>query len=258
MGINIALVSKSEEKLYGVLQEIKELCGNSVEYKAFPINFTRGVEVYPELQKELEDLDIGILINNEKLISQPNFEYFIELSNSKNHFIEMLNCNVLSVTRMTGIVLPKMLQKGKGVIVNVGSIPSKIDSPFMALHGSTNAFVEKFTMDMAQEYKDKGIIFQSLTPGTIVSNTKNLEASTILFPTSEAFVNKALKTIGKQTQTSRCISHQLIDNSFNFVNFVSRKRSSEAATKSFKQLWLQGKRKFHKKLEGEKNCEKIN
>lgn len=48
-----------------------------------------------------------------------------------------INTNMVSVTRMTGLVLPGMVKREKGVIINIGSGSSMIPSPLLAVYAAS-------------------------------------------------------------------------------------------------------------------------
>lgn len=206
-GLNLVLIARSPDKLNQVANEIRELY--DVKVKLILADFSLGAEIYDKIESELKGLEIGTLINNVG-ISYQYPEYFGDLAGGREFVKNMINCNILSVTLMTHIVLPGMVQRKKGVVVNVGSISGILDSPFLTLYGSTKAFGDKFTTDLELEYRDHGILFQSLVPGYIVSSMSKIKKSSIFVPTPDDFVEAALNAIGLQKRTAAWVSHQFL------------------------------------------------
>ena len=99
---------------------------SSVEVKTIAVDFTKGKSIYPKIKAELDQLEIGILINNVGMTIglDPFHKTKDELK-----FNDILNCNCLSMVRMCHLVLPQMVERRKGVIVNIGSIGSVV--PFL-------------------------------------------------------------------------------------------------------------------------------
>ncbi|CAL8087680.1 unnamed protein product [Orchesella dallaii] len=237
LGVNVVLLSRSNEKLKAVAKEVREFCGEKIQVKLIPVDFTGGLEIYQHIGNELRDLDIGILVNN-VATCYPWPEYFVDLPNGQNFQKDMINCNMLSVVMMTSILLPRMVEKGKGAVVNVSSITSKVDSPFMTLYGATKTFVNKFTLDLALEYEDRGVIFQSLVPGYVVSNMSKVKVPTFFIPTAEQFVDKALLMIGLSPQTAAYVSHQVIFEFIHLAHFLGRDMVAEITSTLWKQYWI--------------------
>lgn len=51
--------------------------------------------------------------------------------------MDLISCNVVSVTMMTRVVLPKMAEKRKGLIINLASISAESSVPLLSLYGAT-------------------------------------------------------------------------------------------------------------------------
>lgn len=66
---------------------------------------------------------------------------------------------------MTKIVLPQMVERGTGVIINISSLSAVTPTPLISVYAATKAFVDKFSDDLYTEYKNRGIIVQSVLPG---------------------------------------------------------------------------------------------
>ena len=59
---------------------------------------------------------------------------------------------------MTEIVLPGMVERGRGLIVNMSS--SVAGRPMFTMYGAAKAFVDYFSQSLSYEYEDKGITIQ--------------------------------------------------------------------------------------------------
>lgn len=70
-------------------------------------------------------------------------------------FNKIIHVNIFSVTFMTTMLLPRMVEKGKGAIVNIGSA-SCFGFPLLTVYVATKAYVDSFSRNLAYEYKDKG------------------------------------------------------------------------------------------------------
>lgn len=77
-GMNIVLISRSADKLAAVAEEISS--ATKVQTKVVKADFSGGVEIYDGIERELENLDIGLLVNNVGM-SYEFPEYFHQVEN---------------------------------------------------------------------------------------------------------------------------------------------------------------------------------
>jgi uncharacterized protein len=78
---------------------------------------------------------------------------------------EMIDLNVAALTKLTRLVLPPMLERGKGAILNVGSTGAFQAGPGFAVYFATKAYVLSFTEALHQELKGAGVKVSALCPG---------------------------------------------------------------------------------------------
>lgn len=118
-----------------------ESANPSIQVKTIAVDFTDGVSIYPTLKTELDKLDVGLLINN---VGMSVFaEPLAEIKDNKTVH-DLINCNVMSMARMSHLVLPQMVQRRRGVIINIGSLTGVIATPLATLYGATK--VNKITI----------------------------------------------------------------------------------------------------------------
>lgn len=77
----------------------------------------------------------------------------------------MIHCNATALVRLTRAFLPGMLARGRGRILNLGSIVSFQACPHMAVYGATKAFVLSFSEALAEELAGTGVSVTALCPG---------------------------------------------------------------------------------------------
>jgi short-subunit dehydrogenase len=93
---------------------------------------------------------------------------FAELSLPRQ--LEMLQVNIISLTELTGLFLPGMIQRKRGGILNVGSVAGFQPGPGMAVYYATKAFVLSFTEALAGELAGTGLTISVLCPGPTETN----------------------------------------------------------------------------------------
>ncbi|KAI8520742.1 hypothetical protein Bbelb_004960 [Branchiostoma belcheri] len=203
-GLNIVLISRSKDKLEAVAAEIEGKAG--VKTKIVVADFG-STEIYDNIKHQLEGLDIACLVNNVGMTPFSIPDFFLNCGDEV--YEKTVHCNVNSMIMMTKIVLPGMVKRKTGVIINLSSILATAPAPLMAVYAGTKAFALQFSKSLAVEYKDKGVIVQAVTP-SFVSTKMTGRISTNFFVTTPAsFVRSALNTVGLANQTSGCFSHSL-------------------------------------------------
>lgn len=133
-GVNIILISRSKEKLEAVSRSISETY--KVETDFIVADFSKGREAYQAIKEGLKDREIGILVNNVGLFyTYP--DYFTNLS--EDMLWDMINVNIASANMMVHIVLPGMVEKRKGAIVNVSSASCCQPTPMLTIYGASKS-----------------------------------------------------------------------------------------------------------------------
>ncbi|XP_052739040.1 very-long-chain 3-oxoacyl-CoA reductase-B [Bicyclus anynana] len=211
-GCDIVLVSRSLDKLKSTAVEIENEF--KVNTKIVQADFCEGESVYDNISKEIADIEIGTIVNNVG-VSYTYPEYFLDIPDWEQSINNMIKANIVSTTRMTGLVLPGMVQRGKGVVINIGSGASSIPSPLLTIYAATKAFVEKFTEGLEMEYSKTGIIIQCVLPGFVCSKLSGLHRSSLMAPTAKAYVKSAISLVGTSSRTAGYFPHAMF---FYFIN----------------------------------------
>lgn len=207
IGLNIILVSPDTENLKAIASNIEAMY--NVKTKVIKLDLSEGLETYNAIEKEMYGLEIGVLVNNLGM-SYPHPEYFLNLPHKEKIYMSIIHCNVVVVTNMCRILLPQMVVRGKGVIVNVASMVAVLPSPLLTVFAATKAYIVKFSKDLQIEYAKHGIIVQCLLPGTVTNHKTDSPRSGWMVPTPEKYVQSAIKTIGKENVTTGFLQHSIL------------------------------------------------
>ena len=107
-----------------------------------------------------EGLTIDVLVNNAGVGMQGAF---VQLP--LHDQLQMMTLNMLSLTTLTGLLVPGMMQRRHGGILNVGSTAAFQPGPFMAVYYATKAYVVSFSEALADELDGSGVVVSCLAPG---------------------------------------------------------------------------------------------
>jgi short-subunit dehydrogenase len=138
-----------------------------------------------------------ILVNSAAVgLSGPFFEQ------GSPEIARLLDLNVGALTRLTRHVLPGMLGRARGGIVNVASLGGMVPGPYQAAYYASKAYVISLTEALAAENAGSGVRFSAVAPGPI---------NTDLLPPDEqvrGFIvsRTALGRIGEPVDVARVVA----------------------------------------------------
>ncbi|XP_033224731.1 very-long-chain 3-oxoacyl-CoA reductase isoform X2 [Belonocnema kinseyi] len=204
-GLDVVLVSRSIERLEEAASEIKQTYG--VETRIIEADLTEGQAVYNKIGKVIEELEVGVLVNNAGR-SYDHPELFTHVP--EETLAKILQLNVAGVTGVARAVLPGMMERRKGIVINISSTAAAIPSPYLAVYAASKAYVDKLSADLAAEAAPRGVTVQCVLPGPVATKMSKIKRATWMAPTPEKFVEAQLKTIGIESRTTGYPPHSLI------------------------------------------------
>ncbi|MFN7623133.1 MAG: SDR family NAD(P)-dependent oxidoreductase [Acidobacteriota bacterium] len=83
--------------------------------------------------------------------------------------LEMIQLNVVSLVALTRLLLPAMIERRAGAIIQVASMAAFQGVPWLALYAGTKAMVMNFTEGLAHECRPHGVRVMALCPGPTTS-----------------------------------------------------------------------------------------
>lgn len=110
----------------------------SIQIRTVAVDFTEGQSIYAKLQKELSNLSVGILVNN---VGMKLPSAGVADVSSGDDINDIINCNVMSMARLTNLVLPSMRKRKRGLIINIGSLAGSASAPMRTTYGATKVAV---------------------------------------------------------------------------------------------------------------------
>lgn len=242
-GCDIVLVSRSLDKLKATAEEIEK--DFKVSTKVIQADFSEDSKIYDHISKEIEGLEIGTLVNNVG-VSYSYPEYFLDIPEWDKTVSTLIRANIVSVTNMTHLVLPGMVKRGKGVVINIGSASSVIPSPLLTVYAATKAYVDKFTEGIEMEYSKQGIIIQCVQPGFVCSNMSGIRRSTFFAPTAKDFVKSAINLVGTTAVTTGYLPHSAFVNILNTIYESSNSFAVWLVTRSMENSRRKAMKKYKK------------
>ena len=114
--------------------------------------------------------DVDILVNN------AGFAWFGPTEKLATSTLDQLfAANVQAPYLLASVLAPKMVARGKGVIINLASRAGTVGQPNTAAYGATKAALTSFARSWAAEYGPAGIRVNAISPGPVYTNAAERE-----------------------------------------------------------------------------------
>lgn len=155
----LVLAARSENKLRALAADLKKEHGTESLVVDLDLSIDQAAD---ELARRLAEnkIEVDILINNAGFGVYGPFA-----DNSLETQSQMLKLNMLTLTRLTWLLLPAMRRKKSGGILNVASTASFQPGPLMACYYATKAYVLSFSEALHEELRGTGVAVSALCPG---------------------------------------------------------------------------------------------
>ncbi|CAN6201747.1 unnamed protein product [Urochloa humidicola] len=216
-GLNVVLVGRDPTKLRDISDTITNTHAVKTKTVVFDLSLVstaQGDEAMRRLREAVEGLEIGVLVNNAG-VAKPYAAYLHEFD--VEAWMTMVRVNLWAVTEVAAAVMPGMVVRGRGAVVNIGSgsteaIPS---FPLYTIYAATKRYVAQFSRSLCVEYRSKGIDVQcqyicsrlvcladwtSKAPLFVDTKMASRVAKATRFspfvPTSDAYARAAVRWIG--------------------------------------------------------------
>jgi short-subunit dehydrogenase len=158
-GYDLVLVARSADKLAALAERLE--LDHGIQVRAIAKDLARpdaAAEIHEWLAAE--GLTVDVLVNNAGMGLLGKFaEIGIEGD------VEMLRLNVEAPTLLTRLLLPSMLERGSGRILNLASTAGFQPGPLMAVYFATKAYMLSFSEALANEVAGTGVTVTALCPG---------------------------------------------------------------------------------------------
>ncbi len=141
------------------------------------------------------------------------YRYFYQMT--EDRYRDVLEVNNNAMVAMTHLVLPAMISRRRGAIVNVSSVAATQPLPLLSLYASTKSFITAFTSSLAYENSRKGITVQLVMPfyvrtplAKLVEN-KFQGLTSVFYPDAHVYAKSAVATIPYARETTGYWSHAI-------------------------------------------------
>jgi NAD(P)-dependent dehydrogenase (short-subunit alcohol dehydrogenase family) len=180
-GFKVLVHGRDTERGAAVVKEI-ESAGGSAEFFAADLTDVAAVR---QLAEAVGDVDV--LVNN------AGFSWFGPTPDlDSDTFDGLFAANVRSAYFLTAAIAPRMAERGRGTVINLGSMAGQIGLVGGAAYSATKAALAALTRSWAAEYSPAGVRVNTVTPGPVYTGGSSRESltargkTTLLGRTAEA------------------------------------------------------------------------
>lgn len=172
---SLLLAARSEQVLERMKREI-ELVHKPVEALvcACDLSTREGIAKLVKFVDEKE-LVVDILINNAGISITKDF---VDMTPAE--IDGLMTLDMTALVQLTHAIVPKMIKRGVGRVLNVSSIAASFVTPTAAVYSSSKAFVSSFTQALSYELRSTGVTATCFVPGPVQTNfaeTANIKSS---------------------------------------------------------------------------------
>jgi 3-hydroxy acid dehydrogenase / malonic semialdehyde reductase len=155
-GVRVVALARRQDRLAGLAAEL----GDSVLPVRLDVRDRAAVQdVVGGLPAEFAEIDV--LVNNAGLAKGLNPAQEADLDDWE----EMIDTNCKGLVYCTRTILPGMVERHRGHVVNLGSVAGTYPYPGGNVYGATKAFVRQFSLNLRSDLHGTGVRVTSVEPG---------------------------------------------------------------------------------------------
>ncbi len=156
-GDRLVLTARGADRLAKVAASL----GDGVRTEILPADLSAPAGPAPLLSAlEAKSIDVDVLVNN------AGFGTFGPFAESVvEDELAQIQLNITSLTHLTRALLPGMIRRGRGRVLNVASLAAFQPGPMMAVYYASKAYVLSFSEALSNELKGSGVTVSCLCPG---------------------------------------------------------------------------------------------
>ncbi|XP_053193091.1 inactive hydroxysteroid dehydrogenase-like protein 1 [Scomber japonicus] len=209
-GVSILFVTQDHTALRDFAASLAQ--SYAVETVVVLADFSLDQTASKPVREALRWKDVGFLVN---CVDESSAQELTETT--EQGLLDSVNENVAVATLLTRLVLPGMLERSRGAVVNISAGRCCRAKPGRVMLTAASGYLDHFSRALHLEYGSRGIFVQSLTPLQISSNRRQWSADSWFVPSPEVYAHHAVSTLGVSTRTTGYWPHTLQAGLITFV-----------------------------------------
>ena len=164
-GYTLLLNARSIDKLQALKTELETAYGIDVELLPFDVRDRKAAETaLKSLPEKYQTIDV--LVNNAGLALGVDKEY----EGTEENYDTMIETNITALLMMTRLVVPGMVKRGKGHVINIGSVAGDAAYPGGSVYCATKAAVKVLSDGLRMDLVDTPLRVTNVKPGLVETN----------------------------------------------------------------------------------------
>jgi uncharacterized protein len=166
-GYDLLLVARSADLLEKMSGEIKSTTNQNCQWLALDLSENQSADKVYDWCKS-NQFNVAVLVNNAGYGLSGPFEKY-----SAREHEEMLQVNIVTLTKLTRLFLPDLLKQPAAYILNIGSSASYQAVPLLSAYAASKSYVLSFSRGLYQELKKTSVSVTCICPGPTDTNFVN-------------------------------------------------------------------------------------
>jgi hypothetical protein len=159
-GYDVVLVARSGQAMEDLAQYVEERHGVEAIVVVKDLGAPGAARAVMQNLRQRHHDRIDVLVNSAGFTQ---FGPFVDLD--ETGMLELLGVNVTALTHLTHLVLPGMVERRSGIVVNLSSNAAFQPGPMMASYYASKAFVLNLSLALTEEVRGTGVTVTALCPG---------------------------------------------------------------------------------------------
>ena len=164
-GYILLLNARSVDKLQAIKTELENVYGTDVHILPFNVRDREAAaKALTTLPESYQTIDI--LVNNAGLALGMDKEY----EGTEENYDTMIETNITALLMITRLIVPSMVKRGKGHIINIGSVAGDVAYPGGSVYCATKAAVKVLSDGLRMDLVDTPLRVTNVKPGLVETN----------------------------------------------------------------------------------------
>lgn len=223
--LNLVLIARRKEKMELLSSELMNRHG--VDIKIVPADIS-NVDFLKQVQSVTDSLDIGLLVNNAGFALTGGF-----LDHKIEEELSLLYVNCRAPLMLAHTFGNKMVQRGKGGIINVSSASAFLPMPYRTHYAATKVYDLHLSEGLWFELRQNSVDVLALCPGSTRTEFSKVAGTKKTGMEPGPVVELALKNLGKKSFVIPGFNNRIIT----FINrFIPRQLLTKIGAKVVQDL----------------------
>lgn len=159
-GVNLSLAARSDADLEAVRADMAALGVKAIATRCDVTNTADRAELRRRTEAELGPVDV--LVNNAGVETVSRFE-----TSAEDELVATLDVNLIAAMLLTRAVVPGMLERGRGHVVNIASGAGKVGVPYAVAYATSKHGLVGLTNSLRCEFRGSPVGFSVVCPGFV-------------------------------------------------------------------------------------------